>query len=51
MVVLVHEQRLNKWRLIVGSDGLELPFVFNEIMLRKGIGVDKWGLGKQLWTA
>ena len=48
MVVLVHEQRLNQRRLTVGSDGLELTFVFNKIMQRKGVGVDKLCLGEQL---
>jgi hypothetical protein len=28
--------------------GIELTFVFNEIMLRKGVGVNKWRLGEQL---
>jgi hypothetical protein len=48
MVVLVHEQRLNQWRLTIGLDGFKLPFVFNEKMLGKGVGVNKWRLGEQL---
>ena len=48
MVVLVHEQRLNQWRLTIGLDGSELPFVFNKKMLGKRIGIDKRGLGEQL---
>jgi hypothetical protein len=51
IVVLVHEQRLNQWRLTIGLDGFELPFVFNKKMLGKRIGIDKRGLGEQLYTA
>ena len=48
MVVLVHKQRLNKWRLTIGSDGFKLTLIFNEIMLGKGVGINKWSLGLKL---
>jgi hypothetical protein len=31
-------------------DGFKLTFVFNEIMLRKGVGVNKWRLGPQVFV-